>query len=73
MKLVRQRLWDMRVLPESALPLQCLVVLYGNKAAFLLPEVKLIVTITHKGIVDALRATFDALFSFAKPRVPAWG
>ena len=72
MKLVHQRLWDLRILPESALPLQCLVIIYGNKAAFLLPEVKLVVTIAHAGIVGALRATFDALFSFAKKRVPAW-
>lgn len=72
MKLVRQRLWDLRILPESTLPLQCLVIIYGDKAAFLLPEVKLVVTIAHAGITGALRATFDAVFSFATPRVPAW-
>lgn len=73
MKRVRQRLWDLRILPESAFPMQSLMILYGNKAAFLLPDAKLIVTISHKGVSEALGATFDALFTFAQKREPAWG
>ncbi len=73
MMLVRQRTWDLRHLPESLLPVNALTILYGNKVAFMLPDAKLVVTIAHKSIVAALTATFDALFSFAPKREPAWG
>ncbi len=70
---LRQRLWDVRMLPEASLPIQHLMCLYGNKVTFFLLETKLVVTITHKGIVDTMRATFDALFAFAKHHPDPWG
>ncbi|MSR84954.1 TrmB family transcriptional regulator [Candidatus Uhrbacteria bacterium] len=72
-RLLRERLFDVRTLPEASLPIQHLMMIYGNKVSFFLPEAKLIVTLTHKGIVDTMRATFDALFTFAKHRPAPWG
>jgi predicted transcriptional regulator len=72
MALVRRRKWDLRHLPESALPLKVLMILYGKKVAFMLPKVKLVVIIEHAGIVGALTELFDALFTFAQRRDPAW-
>lgn len=72
LKLIQSRAWDLCTLPENIFPLQQLLFLYGNKAAFLFPETQLVVTLSHKGIVDVLRSTFDALSVFAKRVSQPW-
>lgn len=71
-RLMRARLWDLRTLPEVALPLEHLVMIYGNKAAFFIPEVKLLFTLEHAGIVGILRALFESIHYFAKPVEGGW-
>ena len=72
MKILQKRIWDLRTLPKLVLPIQNLSLIYGDKVAFLFPETALVVTIKHKGISDFLAATFDGLFRFGKPAIPAW-
>ena len=43
------------------------MMLYGNKAAFVIPDVKLVFTLEHPGIVGILRALFDAIHNLARP------
>ncbi len=71
-RLLRSRLWDLRSLPESALPLEHLMMIYGNKAAFLIPETKLLFTLEHGGIVGILRSLFESIHSFAKTIDGGW-
>jgi len=67
LELFKQRRGEVRTLTEKQLTMQQLMFVYGNKVAYLFPDTSLVVTITHQGIADAMRATFDALYSFAKP------
>lgn len=71
-KILQERLWDLRTLPESALPLEHLVAIYGNKVAFLIPEVKLLFTLEHAGIVGIMRGMFESIHQFAKPVAEGW-
>lgn len=61
------RMWNMRILPESVLPFDQLLLIYRDKVAFLFPDVRLTVTIQQREIASSLRAVFDALFHFATP------
>lgn len=71
-RLLQSRLWDLRSLPESSMPLEHLVMIYGNKAAFFLPEMKLLFTLEHVGIVGILKAMFETIRRFAKPVDGGW-
>ncbi|MBM3204670.1 TrmB family transcriptional regulator [Candidatus Uhrbacteria bacterium] len=71
-KLFRQRLWDLRSLPELTMPLEHLMMLYGNKAAFFIPESKLLFTLEHPGIVGILRALFETIHALALPVKSGW-
>lgn len=70
--LLKQRVWDLSVVPESILKMQQLMFIYQNKVAFLFPETALVMTITHQGIADILGATFDALHGFGEKVGEAW-
>ena len=70
--LLSQRLWDCRTLPESSLPLENLLMLFGNKAAFLIPESHLLFILEHRGIVSILCAMFQSIHGLAKPVKTAW-
>lgn len=72
LEILRKRIWHLRVLPESILPIKHLSLIYGNKVAFLFPETSLVITIKHKGITEFLSATFDGLFNFSKKIEQAW-
>ncbi|MDP2630276.1 MAG: helix-turn-helix domain-containing protein [Candidatus Uhrbacteria bacterium] len=63
--------WNLRTLPETILPFQELLFIYGNKIAFLFPDTNLVVTITHRTIAESLAALFDGLHAFARPA--EWG
>ena len=65
--LFKIRKGELRTLTEKQLAMQQLMFVYENKVAYLFPDTSLVVTVTHQGIADAMRATFDALYSFAKP------
>jgi sugar-specific transcriptional regulator TrmB len=72
-ELLRSRRWDLRALPESALPLEHLLMIYGNKAAFLIPEDRLLFTLEHPGIVGILKSLFECIHGLATPFKNAWG
>ena len=72
LRLTRQRVWHLRTLPQEVLPLENLAVIYGNRVSFLFPEVSLVLTIRHEGLVDIIEAMFDALFTFAKKIERVW-
>lgn len=71
-RLLASRLWDLRLLPESKMPLEQLVMVYGDKTAFFIPEVKLLFTLEHAGITGILRALFETIHGFAKPADGGW-
>lgn len=71
-KLIGNRVWHLRTLPESSLNFTQLAFIYGNKVAFMFPELLLTVTIEHREIAKAFTAIFDALFMTARPKIPAW-
>lgn len=65
--LVRQRIWHLVTIPESTLPANDLIMIYGDKVCFVFFETSLVMTINHKGIAQAMQAMFDGLFIFGKP------
>lgn len=70
--LMGDRIWHLRTLPVSQMPLQQLILIYGDKTAFMFPETSLVVTMKHKRIAEVMRTVFDALFMFARPQKMAW-
>jgi sugar-specific transcriptional regulator TrmB len=72
MKILRQRIWQVRTLPAPIFPLDQLVFIYGTKVAFLFPDVSLVMTIQHKGIAQATAAMFDAAYASGKQYHAAW-
>jgi predicted transcriptional regulator len=71
-KVFRARKWDLRSLPESAMPLEHLMYIYGDKAAFYIPESKLLFTLKHPGIVGILRLMFNTIHGIAQPVQGGW-
>lgn len=71
-KNIGERIWHLRTLPESILPFQQLLFIYGEKIAFLFPDSSLVVTIKHKDIANSLAAVFDGLFHFATIIPKGW-
>ncbi len=71
-KLLRSRLWDLRTLPESSMPLDHLLMMYGDKAVFFIPSSKLLFTIGHSGIVGILKAMFETIHGLAKVERGGW-
>ena len=70
-KTFQKRVWDLRTLPESVIPIDELALIYGDRVSFLLPETRMVITIKHAGIVQFMGAMFDGLFHFAK-KIPHW-
>ncbi|MDO8569292.1 MAG: helix-turn-helix domain-containing protein [bacterium] len=70
--LLNKRIWELKTLPESAIPIKNLALIYGNKIVFLFPETSLVITVQHKGMADFFSAMFDCLFNFAKPTEKTW-
>jgi len=66
------RVWHLRLIPESILPFQQLLFVYGDKIAFMFPRTSLVVTIKHKAIADALATMFDGLYQLGKPAPQGW-
>jgi sugar-specific transcriptional regulator TrmB len=64
--LLKERILAIRTYPEQILLFQGLSLSYGNTVAYLFTETNLVITITHKGIADAFRASFEALFEFGE-------
>lgn len=71
-KLVSKRIWHLRTLPESDFNLSQLAFIYGNKIAFMFPEVRLTVTIEHREIAKIFMAMFDTIFMTGRPKLQAW-
>jgi predicted transcriptional regulator len=70
-ELLKQRIFELRTLPEAQLPFQQLLLIYGDRMAYLFPDTNLVVRIEHKGMVEATTAMFESIFQFAKPQT--WG
>lgn len=71
-KLISQRIWQLKSLPVVSLPFSQLMFIYGEKVAFLFPESSLVMAIKHKGIAEVMTALFEGLFGFAKPVNQPW-
>jgi len=69
---IQRRPSQLSLIPEAILNLQNVMFIYENKVAFLFPELSLVMTITHQGIADILKATFDALHAFGEKVDPTW-
>lgn len=69
--LFQKRIWDRRTISESIVPFKDMFLIYGNTVAFVFPQLKLVMTIQHESIANALTAIFDGLFSFSVPIVKA--
>ena len=67
--LMKKRIWNMRTISEDVVPFTDMFLIYGNNIAFVFPHLKLVMTIQHETIANALTAIFDGLFSFATPAV----
>jgi sugar-specific transcriptional regulator TrmB len=66
-RIARERVWHTRIILESDLPFKNLLILYGNKAAFVFPQTSLVLILEHPGIVSALSIMFDTLFMMGRP------
>ncbi len=71
-QIFRDRTWDLRMLPESILPLDDLAFIYENKVSILFPDSAFVLTITHPGVAKIFATIFDALFHFAEPQPNGW-
>ena len=63
---LNRRVWNVRTLPHVALPIDQLMILYKDKAAFLFPDTALVLVLQHKGVTQILAGLFDSLYSFSK-------
>jgi predicted transcriptional regulator len=68
-----KRLWDIRTLPETSMPIKGLLLLYNNKLSFLFPEVSLTITIKHSALFHLLDTMFETIFSFSQVAENPWG
>ncbi|MEI7512011.1 MAG: helix-turn-helix domain-containing protein [Candidatus Uhrbacteria bacterium] len=66
--LLKQRIFELRMLPEKQLPFQQLLLVYGDNMAYLFPETNLVIKIKHKGMVEATTAMFESLYQIAEPQ-----
>lgn len=66
------RMWDIRTLPETSMPIKGLVLLYNNKLSFLFPNVALTITIKHSALFHLLDTMFETIFSFAEKTEDPW-
>jgi len=71
-RLIHQRIWQLKSLPVSALPFSQLMFIYGEKVAFMFPDQSLVMTVKHKDMAEVMVAMFEGLFSFAKPVNQPW-
>ncbi len=71
-KLLQQRIWQIRSIPERALPFQKLLMVYGHTIAFLLPEASLVVRIRHQHIAEMLELLFEGLFHYGETVKTPW-
>lgn len=70
--ILKRRMWDIRTLPESALPIKNLLVLYNKKISFLFPEISLTITIKHAALFKLFDVLFETVFSFSKKIERPW-
>jgi len=70
--LVRKRSWTVRSISDELLPMQKMIVFYGNKMAILFPDTQLVVIIQHESITKQFSMMFDALFEQGRPVERAW-
>ncbi len=71
-ELLRKRVWMLRSIPDRILPLQKMIMFYGNKMAVLFPDTQLVITIQHEGLINQFIPMFDALFEQGKPIEQPW-
>lgn len=71
--LVKKRMWNIRTLPESSLPIHNLIILYNHKISFLFPEISLTITIKHRELFKLIDTLFETVFMFAKNSSDPWG
>ena len=70
--LLQKRVWHMRLIDESRLPFDELLLIYGHKMAFLFPEDHLVITLEHAGVCRVLTTMFEALFLMGTPAKDGW-
>ncbi len=70
--LITKRVWHLRLIEETRLPFDELIMIYGHKIAFLFPDDALVVTIEHASISRALTIMFDTLFQLGSPVKDGW-
>jgi len=70
--LLKNRMWNIRALPEAALPIKNLVLLYNGKISFLFPELSLTITIKHSALVSLIDTLFETIFTFAEKVENPW-
>ena len=70
--ILEKRMWDIRALPENAMPIKSLVVLYNKKISFLFPEISLTITIRHSALFSLMDTLFETIFSFAEKVESPW-
>lgn len=71
--LLQKRMWNIRALPESTLPIKNLVILYNDKLSFLFPEISLTITIKHAALFNLIDTLFETIFTFAEKIENPWG
>ncbi|EKD46482.1 MAG: hypothetical protein ACD_67C00220G0001 [uncultured bacterium] len=71
-RILADRMWNIRTLPEASMPIKGFVLLYNNKLSFLFPDVALTITIKHTALFNLLDTMFETIFSFAKKADNPW-
>jgi len=70
--LVRQRNIQVRAVADSAVPFKKLLLFYGNKTAFLFPELSLVISIEHAGVTGIIKLMFDGLYHQGTETKRSW-
>jgi hypothetical protein len=71
-KILSRRMWDIRALPDSVMPIKSLAILYNDKLSFLFPEISLTITIKHPALFSLFDTLFETIFTFAEKVGSPW-
>ncbi|MFA6100094.1 MAG: helix-turn-helix domain-containing protein [Patescibacteria group bacterium] len=71
-ELINQRIWHMAVIPDSIIPFQNMLFIYGDKIAYMFPDTSLVATIKHHSIAESMTLMFDGLYQLGKAMPQGW-
>lgn len=70
--LMSKRKMQLKTIGENIFPITDMMLIYGNKVSFMFPKTSMVLTITHKSLVNFLGVFFDGFFALAEEVENPW-